>query len=484
MNRRILVWGLFGIFLFSSPFVANLSIQKTNQTASILINEKNINFTDSPSVSATENWYRKWGRNDRNDTINEMDVYNKTGDVYMIGSNETRNSNDDSQILLVKYNNSGDQQWNKTITGGYGGRNEGNDIVVDQKTGEIYIVGTLYNGTTKMEEILIARYFDNGTQDWNRTWGYDFEKDLGSGIALDNSGNLYVSGSSSISSGIGFAIVLIKFNLATLSYEWNVTWEVIGAISNEAYDVACGLYGDVYVTGYTDDNGDYYPDMVLISFDENGNENWNITFVVNNYWIWGNSVAVDSNDDVYITGMAYRSALDGYMFLKKYSNQSVEKWSRTWSGPLNDGGGEDIYIDANDNVIVAVLCGDSSTNSKLRILGYNPSGNLKFKVEWRNSNLNLDEMIFTTCVSGYGTNHFYIAGRIFNAPYGVDNFILVKNPSVTYVIGGGGGGDDDDDDDDDTEFLILGYELLLVILIIISISFLICFIRKERLKIK
>ncbi len=93
-----------------------------------------------------------------------MDVYNKTGNVYLIGWDKTFIDDD---IKLEKYNKSGVLEWSIILDydEGTSGQNIGNDVVFDQDTGEINILASVFNKTS--EDLFIAKYSSDGQQIWN-----------------------------------------------------------------------------------------------------------------------------------------------------------------------------------------------------------------------------------------------------------------------------------------------------------------------------
>ncbi len=102
--------------------------------------------------------------------------------------------------FVVKYNNNGVVQWGVT-GGGISSGEQANDVAVDN-AGNIYVTGvftdtanfsgTILNGKGGTD-IFVAKYKPNGQLVWAKNAG-GIKSDDGSGIALDGLGNLYVSG--------------------------------------------------------------------------------------------------------------------------------------------------------------------------------------------------------------------------------------------------------------------------------------------------
>ncbi len=143
---------------------------------------------------------------------------------------------------------------------------------------------------------------------------------------------------------------------------------------------------------------DIYLDVVLICYNTSGIQKWNVSWDLEGFSIWSECVAVDSKDNIYVTGFTMNDDAEGYMFLRKYTNQSIFIWSETWTGPFGQAQGRDLFIDSKDNILVAISSAGLTIESKFRIFGYTPSGILITKMEWRSSDLGY-EFLAIYCVS-------------------------------------------------------------------------------------
>ena len=120
------------------------------------------------------------------------------------------------------------------------------------------------------------------------------------GIALDSSGNVYVTGTST-GDGTGFDYTTIKFNNGG-QQQWVKSYDGTGNSYDAAVALAVDASGNVCVTGIsTAQNG--LGDCVTIKYDTDGNQQWAKTYDgVANGNDFGNSVAVDTSGNVYVTG--------------------------------------------------------------------------------------------------------------------------------------------------------------------------------------
>ena len=184
--------------------------------------------------------------------------------------------------------------------------------------------------------------------------------DTSRSVAVDASGNAYISGSTyggfdgpSAGSTDGF---LSKFDS-----DGNALWTT--QFGTNRYDcsqsVALDASGNAYVTGFTEGHLDGtnagQEDAFLIKFDSGGNKLWTTQFGSNRTDM-SHSVAVDRWDNVYINGYTEGdlagSSGDYDGFLSKFNSSGSKLWT-TQFGTIRSDQSVSVAADASGNVYVS-----------------------------------------------------------------------------------------------------------------------------------
>jgi hypothetical protein len=267
----------------------------------------------------------------------------------------------------------GEQQldvWNVTM-GGIG--NDYSNAIVTDSAGNIYVTGYTLSFGAVGRDVLTIKYDSNGDQLWNRTIG-GTGQDYGYGIAVDDSGDIYIAGYTNSFGVVLYDIWIIKYN-SSGDQIWNKT---TGGTGNQyAYGMTIDDSGDIYVAGSTDSMGAGNDDFWIIKYNSSGDEIWNTTtggtFDENIY----GKIALDSAGNIYATGNTWSfgagTPAAGNVWTVKYNSSGDYIWNKTAGGTAADYG-NGLALDSTGNIYVAAQTASFGVGIDFWTIKYNSSG--------------------------------------------------------------------------------------------------------------
>jgi hypothetical protein len=168
-------------------------------------------FLTKYNSSGTKEWTKQEGSS--GDDFAYGVAVDSSDNIYVTGYTDKKfhgnNNSGRFDIFLVKYNSSGTKQWTQQL--GTPTFEEGNGVAVDSSD-NIYVSGwtrgklDTYAGG---DDAIVLKYNSSGTKQWTRQFGapsfleksqynsssqMTTSEDKGIGVAVDSSGNIYVTG--------------------------------------------------------------------------------------------------------------------------------------------------------------------------------------------------------------------------------------------------------------------------------------------------
>ena len=200
--------------------------------------------------------------------------------------------------------------------------------------------------------------------------------DSARGGAVDSSGNLYVCG---VSDSSGF---VVKYN-SSGAVQWKRSF------SSSSTDYAKGLAldssGNVYITGYSNSGGQGGVETFIIKYNNSGTVQWSRYFGISTEDT-GNSVAIDSSDNIYIAGTNVISGTRE-MSLAKFNSSGTLAWERELTSNGNNTYGVSLAVDSSDNpVITGYTNALGQGGTDIIIAKYNSSGTIQWQKSFGGSN--------------------------------------------------------------------------------------------------
>jgi len=416
-----------GVLLWNSTWGGSESDYGNDVTVDSTNHALVVGYTDSFSstlglydtfilhVSADPLWQTTWGGPTTDngqsvavDSANNMILTGFT-DSSGLGSNDA---------FVVKYSFSGNLLWSKTWGGNLDDRSYG--IAADSAS-NVIIAGYTDSFGVGLYDAFVAKYSNSGGQLWNRTWG-GTSNDYGYDVTVDSADNIIVTGSTrSFGAGRYSDVIVIKYS-PTGEKLWNATWRSDG--SDFGYGVIVDSTESIIVTGKTQSSGSE-PNALVVKYSSSGEQLWNSTWGAN---ALSNDVAVDSLDNIFITGQT--SSLIGGSndaFVVKFSSSGEPQWSAIWGGSQNDQGWS-VTVDAADNIVMTGETYRSTLDSiDAFIVKYSPSGIELWNRKWGGSNVDY----------GFGAaldsaNNIVMVGATESFGAGASDAFIVKHASLGF----------------------------------------------------
>jgi uncharacterized delta-60 repeat protein len=271
-----------------------------------------------------------------------------SGNVYVTGVSKGSGTGT-FDWETIAYSDAGVPLWTNRYNGPGNGDDEPRGVALDGN-GDVFVMG-YSTGSGGNPDYTTVKYSASGTALWtNRYNGTGNNSDFGNGLAVDKSGNVIVTGTSIGSGG--------DYDWATVAYSgtgvplWTNLCNGSANSTDDAKAVAVDANGNVFVTGYTTENGTF-ADSTTIKYSGTGVPLWTNRY--NGPLGFDDetlAAVVDTGGNVIVTGYSYGTNYYDYLTIK-YSNAGVPLWTNIYNGPGNsDDRADAVVLDGSGNVFV------------------------------------------------------------------------------------------------------------------------------------
>ena len=337
-------------------------------------------MTFSMSYSQNIKVFEEWASRDgtQNFFIKAAVATDLSENVYVAGA--TLNASGDYDILLTKYNGSGDVVW----TDQYDGSGHGDDaafaLTIDINE-NVFLTGSVWIGYADSNDVITIAYDSAGNRDWVEIWGGNHGgNDAGTSIALD-ADTIYVGGFVS-DTNTGADFLALKYEsdstlLWSASYDEDTTKDMPTGVL--AYGFGTLTLGGASITDTTD------WDFLVVRFnaDDGSLNNSYTSGNTQTGFVMVNGAAIDAGGYIYLTGTTW-SPTSGFNILTvKLDDDLSLEWSKTWksSGSQRDAG-SDVAVDESGNVYVCGFTDTLGQGTNFVTIKYNSSGTEQWDKIW------------------------------------------------------------------------------------------------------
>lgn len=211
--------------------------------------------------TGTALWMRAYsGSAGGDDFAQGISVRGSTGDVFVTGSALRIGTGND--YVTLRYDTSGALQWAQA----YNGIGNGTDIphaITSDNAGNVYVTGESFGGAGQLKDYATIKYNSSGVSQWTKRTRSALD-DIAASIAVDSSYNVYVTGYSTSTAGNNKDYYTAKYNSGGTAL-FDRRFNSSALEEDYASALAIDSSGNIYVTGSSTNNGGNY-DIITIKY--------------------------------------------------------------------------------------------------------------------------------------------------------------------------------------------------------------------------
>jgi len=283
------------------------------------------------AVDVIEEWVARYNGPENSDDSAKAMALDASGNVYVTGHSR---SSSDYDYATTKYDSDGIEQWVARYNGPGNYHDTPRAIAVDA-FGNVYVTGYSYGDGTNNDYATI-KYSSDGIEQWVARYnGPCNGNDVVYAMALDDFGNVYVTGESDDNDS--------RLNYTTIKYNkdgrrlWMAAYNGPGNYNDSARAITLDALGNVYVTGYSYGGAETREDYATIKYNSSGHQLWVARYAgpsgppYSAYDV-ANAITVDASGGVYVTGYSDGGATSYDYATIKYNSDGVEQWEARYNG--------------------------------------------------------------------------------------------------------------------------------------------------------
>lgn len=245
-------------------------------------------FTAKYDAAGRKLWEARYNGDGDNDDFATALAVDGEGNVYVTGSSKT--AANASDYVTIKYDANGTMQWLARYDSP-SAANQSYDaataLAIDD-SGNVYVSGWSEN------DFATVKYNTVGVEQWQARYPGSGSTEV-CAMAIDQFGNVYLAGQNQ------GAFLIVKYNSAGQK-EWSGSYSEFTGSRGIATALQVDRYGEVYVTGMYE--GLSYPQYLTMRFNRAGGREWTAFYRGSETCNWNiaTALALDDSGEVYVTG--------------------------------------------------------------------------------------------------------------------------------------------------------------------------------------
>lgn len=287
-------------------------------------------FTEKYNSSGTMLWSKIYRSKTNGFDFPVSIALDSSGNIYVAGN--TKRPNLTYDLLLIKYNSQGDTVW----TGTYNGTSNGDDraikVLIDRNN-DIILAGNSKE-TGQENNIVLIKYNQGGDIIWLKIYdGSTHLNDFVNDFTIDKSNHICVAGKSCGNQTSSDVFFLMKLNPSGDTV-WTKAFKGTGYM-DEAYSVITDDSLNIYATGCISGTSLYLSKCFTVKINSSGVTKWTAEYIDGpNHADRGMRIGLDEIGNV-IVASELRGIVTDYTIFSygtfKYSNSGQQLWLKNLS---------------------------------------------------------------------------------------------------------------------------------------------------------
>jgi hypothetical protein len=326
------------------------------------------------SGGGVPSWTNRYNGPGNSDDEASAVVVDGNGNVLVTGSSASTNGSPyEYDYATIAYSNAGAPLWTNRYNGPGNGTDGAAAVVVDAN-GSVFVTGSSASttGYPYNYDYATIKYSGAGVPLWTNCYnGPGNSDDWATALAVDLNGNVFVTGYSASSNGY--------YDYATIAYSssgvplWTNRYKGPGNGDNRAIAVAVDASGNVFVTG-SSAASDGYSDYATIKYSAAGLPLWINRYGSPGVWDSASALVVDGSGNVFVTGFADGAGTWAVCATIKYSAAGSLLWINRYGPGNSEDRATAVAVDGSGNVFVTGISRGSDTPFDYATIKYSGAG--------------------------------------------------------------------------------------------------------------